>query len=704
MKISNLSLAILVALGVAACGGSGGGSDNKPADPPRPQTPQPQAPSNPNADNSAIIVDPTKTHVVDNKDLSKEETVGTLQYIRREGSNYDKSFNPNQPASATPFLGVHLDDQNPKLTNIVLARQNLQRADGQPVKAQFTGSTNREPLKTDGSLAESQVSQNDSPRNAALQIENFTNVDILAGAFQPNANTSTSHTADTIYKNRTFNDGKKTGAVDRVRVKDLDGTAPNSAPQVYSKEQSKYVALAAADFDTATATKPFNSLTKIRNNAVDTESVTKVTAIRVAKAPKDAFKDKLGTAAVYKIFVPNTADEAGVGVIQASDFDNTIIPNDKARRYGGNLVWWSAPDDTFENDATRNGKNDLNSAVDATTGLVRIGGGLETLGQELNWNSEDKKWVDHHNTSTRIFGRYHLAFAQDGKVNPVTLNTFVGASSFVSEVEIPKGATVVNDIKDAVASNAKAKSYSIGAIPGHLENVQYGRVTTNLDLDLDAKTYGDGFMHQNYAQKNDDTSVDNYFYRGTNATTIAEMAALPTDKKLTYQGHALMYGIDNSYHGDGGKKDLPNAFNYGGSDGQLGLGNFVKAEADLATKKLTGYVYNAWLLDQNKAEVKEDRLVTFEGNIVGNSAFGSAARTYVTGDKADFRASFFGDKAEELGGSFNSVHSIPSNGTAQAFGSAYGTGDWGGVFGARQAGSGNTFQGDDGANVYTGTN
>ena len=86
MKLSNLSLAIFVALGVAACGGSNGG-DNQTQDKPQqnPQNPSTPAPNNPQADNSAIqIVDPTKTNVVDQKDLSAQESVGTLQYIRRD--------------------------------------------------------------------------------------------------------------------------------------------------------------------------------------------------------------------------------------------------------------------------------------------------------------------------------------------------------------------------------------------------------------------------------------------------------------------------------------------------------------------------------------------------------------------------------------------------------------------------------------------
>ena len=129
MKLTNLSLAIMVALGVAACGGSDN-TDNTPADPPA-QNPAPKAdenkPQEPEAKNDDKLVDPTGTHVVDGRDLSKESTVGGLQYIRRDSSDYDRVYNPDKMASSTPLLGVSLDVQNPKLTNIVLARRDLER-------------------------------------------------------------------------------------------------------------------------------------------------------------------------------------------------------------------------------------------------------------------------------------------------------------------------------------------------------------------------------------------------------------------------------------------------------------------------------------------------------------------------------------------------------------------------------------------------
>ena len=104
------------------------------------------------------------------------------------------------------------------------------------------------------------------------------------------------------------------------------------------------------------------------------------------------------------------------------------------------------------------------------------------------------------------------------------------------------------------------------------------------------------------------------------------------------------------------------------------------------------------MTDVSKSTVVHDKLVAFEGNIIGNTVLGKADRTYVGGnDEAEFRAAFFGKEADEMAGAFNSVK--PDD----KYGSAYEIGDWGGVFGAVK-GPANTFQADDGANVYGNTN
>ena len=422
------------------------------------------------------------------------------------------------------------------------------------------------------------------------------------------------------------------------------------------------------------------------------------------------------------------------------------------RKYGANLIWWSTQDSAFENHATSNGwdprarRVDINTTKDKdgnpnggegsedlvwaneentlladgtkardrdieiqptgdiTNGLIRIGGTdrtggkLPTLGQELKW--ENGRWEDHHKTTSRIFGHYHLAWAdqEDRKVKDMSMNSYSGARSFVAKVK--------NVLPTATAQGYKADldsapvEYSIGAQPITLKRVQYGRVTSQLDLANGEGPFGDGFLRAPFAKKGTSDSVDNYFFRGIDATAVEDM---PQNGSATYNGHALMYGINNDFHGvtqdvrlGGGYKSMPNAFDglNGRGAAQLGLGNFVEANVDFGTRKVKGDVYNAWLTDVTKPGVVHDKLVVFEGDITGNTVIGKADRAYIPGnDEADFRAAFFGKQADEMGGSFNSVK--PDD----KYASAYEVGDWGGVFGAVKSAS-NTFQGDDGANTY----
>jgi len=667
MKLTNLSLAIMVAVGVAACGGSGDDNSNKPADPPKNnnqgQTDNNKQPTPPATEPQ--VVDPTGTQVVDDKDLTKQNTVGTLQYVRREDSQYDRVNNPTKPASASPLLGVTLNDQNPKLTNIVLARQDITRTDGTAVKAQFTGSDNPLPLAPNGDVIKDSVNGQDS-----LQAENFKNVDVLAGGYEvATTNTDANH----------VNSANNTD--DKGKISRTAQTAGFQYAEVDANGKRKPAAAIAA----VTATAPNLS----SSNAAE------VTAIIDPAKWNDGTKNITGRDKDGKdLYLYRGTTASPGGAVPAKTTVTRTFSESKNERYGKGLVWWTTQETAFENQFTRTGgvggeadaptaPADMKNSAAATNGLVRIGGGLSTLGQELNWNKEENKWEDHHNTSTRIFGNYHLAYADlTGKnpgVKPVTLNSFKGAKSFIAEYETGK--------------ETKATQYSLGAVPLTLNHVQYGRVTTNLDIDEGLAGYPDGFIRSPYKNKNDNAAVDNYFYRGTDATTIEQMAALPSDQTVTYNGHALMYGIDNSYHG-GGARNLPNAF-AGATDG-LGLGNFVEAQANFGTKRLIGKVYNEWLLDASKATTTRDNVVQFQGAITGNTVVGTADRTYIAGDdNATFKASFFGEKAEELGGSFNSVKD------ADKYGAAYGSGDWGGVFGASKgAATSNTFQGDDGANNY----
>ena len=758
MKLTNLSLAIMVAVGVAACGGSDDNNSNKPADPPKPSTPsqpqQPEQPKQPEAPSSQQTVDPTGTQVVDDKDLTKQNTVGTLQYIRRDGSQYDRTLNPSKPASASPLLGTTLNDQNPSLTNIVLARQEIVRADGTPVKAQFTGSDNPMPLKPTGEVIKDSVANLNS-----LQEENFNNVDLFAGLYKVGA----SNAAGTIKNVDGFHSDDGSSRPDNARsigannvdekgkfkrdyVTNAKGVSASLAEikngeRAYhyayvKKVGDKYERIESLtggnDGNIPVENNPLttnNNLTGKTVTAAANNGVVQKDASNKYKVVSDArgvtavidpyaVVRELGNNTLTKVYSKDVKDGKDVYMYRgstptsetgSSKVRQTVTPEfaygpKGGARYGKDLVWWTTPEHAFENNVSR-GKTDTGEldfsggdSKAATNGLVRIGGGLSTLGQELNYNKTEKKWEDHHNTTTRIFGRYHLAYAgtsdKNKGVHPVAFNSFSGAKTFVAEYESNSANAANLGTKNDEAG--KATLYSIGAVPMTLKYVQYGRVSTQLDVDEGVKGYADNFIRNPYAKKNTDDSVDNYFYRGTNATTIEQMAALPSDQKATYRGHALMYGIENDYH-NAGKRNLPNAF--AGATSGLGLGNFVEARVDFGKKRVLGDVYNEWLLDPTKATTTRDNLVRFQGNIVGNTVVGTADRTYVAGDDcATFKASFFGEKAEEMGGSFNSVQD------PQKYGDAYGQNDWGGVFGASKGDGGNTFQGDDGNNNYGNNN
>ena len=1054
VKLTNLSIAILIALGTVACGGSdnNSGNNNPPADPPAPQ-PKPETPPADNSQKDSKIVDPTETHVVDGRDLSKDSTVGGLQYIRRESSDYDRVYNPDKPASATPLLGVTLDEQNPKLTNIVLARRDLEREENKAVRAQFAGSEENEPLTHDGKERE----------RPSLQIENFKNVDILAGAFKQvgsavfadpaNRLDPVTHNIDTHIQNNT----DKSGEFTRERVthvytpryeyrqpfvdypnaansadnrKEADGDkaittkapAPPGFPDInalesalygtdgswstedandnsrhpvntgtdkdrsfgsFSNEEDRYgnfpsgrddsptdpanIADAKAWRNKGTRTANGTAVPQTRSpdregnhyysdaktdNVVDWQgddqnlpaykgTITRAQAITRTGANTASYTPSPDSTYNYqqswpngaypqypkKLFAyPNVAyDEPGNNALnggsadgdpknhehiylEREDFtairqlepirplvnpianewdwtlhqtwtttyqiradyynyeavewnpdgsvkrsewvfkgsgwlnpvsypdagdDKTPLTNignregspyggqgcgtqakrcyhdghtsqlnsaywhspknegggvrgefrgpayvgyhedlatirfaddriwkpgtagykpEYEKKYGANLIWWSTQDSAFENHATSNGWNprarrvDINTKAsnggqdaegleeliwanntdngtnardrdveiqptgDITNGLIRVGhtartGKMPTLGQELKW--EDGSWKDHHNTTSRIFGHYHLAWADqdDRKVKAMSMNSYSGARSFVAKVkDVLPQATAQGYRADLDSAPVE---YSIGAQPITLHKVQYGRVTTQLDLAAGEGPFGDGFLRAPFAKKNTSDSVDNYFFRGVDATTVEEMAALPQEGSVTYNGHALMYGINNDFHGItgdvhvGGYKNLPNAFDGVGARGgkaEIGLGNFIEADVNFGTRKVKGDVYNAWLTDLSKSTVVHDKLVAFEGNIIGNTVLGKADRTYLAGnDAAEFRAAFFGKEAEEMAGAFNSVK--PDD----KYGSAYEVGDWGGVFGAVKSAS-NTFQGDDGKGVYGNSN
>ncbi len=215
-----------------------------------------------------------------------------------------------------------------------------------------------------------------------------------------------------------------------------------------------------------------------------------------------------------------------------------------------------------------------------------------------------------------------------------------------------------------------------------LKNVQYGRVTGDLKRIELSKIAGNSYHMENLVNKDfngNGTQTDVYYFRGNNETKLNEM---PKKESFDYVGHALMYGLDNSFNGRNLAKLKSNAPDSGDGDASA-YGNFVKAKVDFDQAKggkINGSIFNVWDFGK-KADGSKDvanvDLVTFDGKVVGNSVVdGKAMRTYKKDvdakNPAAFKGSFYGKGATELGGSINAVTE------------GYGKGTWGGVFGAHQ--------------------
>ena len=386
----------------------------------------------------------------------------------------------------------------------------------------------------------------------------------------------------------------------------------------------------------------------------------KMTNIVVAQFPDESNKDANGKPNIVKYILgsePVSVADTNVNNVNSIQLNNDV---------------------DFDNDTTTQLGSDILVQVQQTS----VGSGAPTYqitGQESVVNDVSNRVTQ---TATGLTGSTNGANDNDVRVfGKLATTADEAATGYFNSAEYRT--------KDALGNNLVLKGIDAADPTGNtagddfyvsklkLNNVQYGRVTGALDSlqkeDLEGQNYVQAeFANKNFAGNTDQTDV--YFYRGVGETSLNQMSALNNTGVYQYSGHALMYGINNSYsgpEGEGGNSNAP-AFGVSGN----AVGNFVQAQYNSGTQQVTGSIYNVWDKGAADGTFEAVDLVNFGGNVVGNSVKGNAQLAYgsAADGKGSFKGSFFGDKAQELGGALNSIDTT----------TGYGDSKWGGVFGAQQ--------------------
>lgn len=215
------------------------------------------------------------------------------------------------------------------------------------------------------------------------------------------------------------------------------------------------------------------------------------------------------------------------------------------------------------------------------------------------------------------------------------------------------------------------------------KNVQYGSLTSALHAqsisDLADGVLKDKSKIAKYGYTGTEGTEDNYFYRlNENNMDVAGLTKLKNDNPntvLKYDGHAVTYGIDNSWVGpakaNGGR--TPTAIVAAEKAAGSGLisGTHVTAKINLNTNAVEGNLYNKWY-DGALNGVKDVRLVDFTGSMSENGNIAGTSHNNINNTGGLFGASL-NKEATEMGGVVSS-----NDHTAE--------GKWGAVFGAQLTG------------------
>ena len=214
------------------------------------------------------------------------------------------------------------------------------------------------------------------------------------------------------------------------------------------------------------------------------------------------------------------------------------------------------------------------------------------------------------------------------------------------------------------------------------KNVQYGSLTSALHAQ-DISTLENGgevdTKIAKYGYTGTPGTEDNYFYRlNENNMDVAGLKKLKNDNPntvLKYDGHAVTYGIDNSWVGPAKNKtnSVPTAIVAAEKAPESGLisGTHVTAKINLNTNAVEGNLYNKWYDGALKGD-KDVRLVDFTGSMSENGNIAGTSHNNINNTGGLFGASL-NKEATEMGGVVSS-----NDHTAE--------GKWGAVFGAQLTG------------------
>lgn len=675
-----------------------------------------------NAIKDGISIDPVSKTVdtanpfINGVDVSKVATVSSNHYVRQTGSNYERTANPEAMAG---LGGVATDDpttSNPWLSNYVLGVEAIRDADG-TVRVLAVDSTGEMAVGVNDGLASGVAPINANNPNEGIKVgakEAYVpgNVPVLTPPAPPyvitqgnNNPKSTPYYAKNglIYKTQRrdgqIGDYNYTDGVGGVTSGGANGNQGfvttlqmqnrwhrGEATQKVA-EDALYIAKNQTPFNHTPAGYVVEEFSYDHATGYGLKRQTYPTGlpnlsgnypVRAGTIPTDRGADGLfgqhfsvdlivyntkskpvghskGKALGYK--VPIYGKEENVYQLNEQTGKLEVINGvdiQSMRTGNAHSSWYTGRYGAWEMLRSRNNAGLITQFIADDNGELRPNNDLSLL---ISGTGTASKFIGRqvaNNDNVRIYGKNFLALEAGAEGEQLTNNTYTG--KYNSDGTMTRIA------------------------PAKLHQVQYGRITNNIDtLTVNEAQKGKDearLIFRQFQAHGAPNTVDTYFYRGTNHTTLDAMSAIKArGGTYRYHGHALTYNLGPYVNtAPVGSGSIPTA--YGSAVNMSAgstVGNFVEATFDAGKGTVTGSIYNFLNKDNSNKDqdFKKQNLATFAGDVYGNTVVGTSAKVG-TNEVGSFTGSFFGKGASELGGNISSISREQG----------YGDAKWGAVFGA----------------------